>query len=89
MAIRQLRRLLGILDIHLSSAIESAITPGSGDEMTGEYNPEYDSNVPQDRRDLVKVREWRKILSGNLPKTSPGRALASRTKTKSPRRPKP
>lgn len=79
-AIRQLRRLLGLLEIHLSSGIESAIVPGTGDVMTGECDSKYDLTVAQDRRDLQKVYDWRKILAGNLPKTSPGRAIRNTAK---------
>jgi hypothetical protein len=73
MAIRQLRKLLGLLDIHLTSAIESNEVPGVA--LTGQ-EPE----VRQDFRDRLRAREWRKILLGNLPKSSPGRARSGRTK---------
>jgi len=62
---RQLWRLLGLLDVHLCSAIESSLM-GSDDPMIGEPMPEDATTVKQDRRDLMKVREWRKILHENL-----------------------
>jgi hypothetical protein len=64
MAIRQLRRLLGLLDIHLTSAIESNEVPGVA--LTGQ-----EPGVRQDFRDRLKgagmaqdfAREPAKILS--------------------------
>lgn len=80
---RQLWRLLGLLDVHLGSAIESSLI-----HETGEPGPEDERTVKQDRRDLLKVREYRKILYYNDPrrvrKTRPGRALTTSTKPRKP-----
>ena len=76
MAIRQLARLLGLLDVHLTSSIESNEVPGV--PQTGQ-EPE----VRQDFRDRLKAREWRKLLIGNLPK----RQLSSAQKPTRRRKP--
>lgn len=73
-AMRELSRLLGILDIHLTSSIESNEVPGV--PITGQ-EPE----IRKDFADRLRAREWRKTLRGNLPKTNPGRAR-SRTPKK-------
>jgi hypothetical protein len=74
----ELKRLLGCLQTHLESAIESALTPD------GKTMCEADAaNVEADRKDWVAAERWVRRLEGrffpNAKITAPGTANASET----------
>jgi len=50
---RQPVRLLGLLQTHLESAIESSLVPGTGTGMPGE-----DDNLAVDRKDWKLAEKW-------------------------------
>jgi hypothetical protein len=54
----QLVRLLGLLQTHLESAIESSLIPG-----TNEGSPEDQPGITQDRRDWKLAERWVSQLS--------------------------
>jgi hypothetical protein len=50
---RKLARLLGVLKVHLKSAIDSVIVPGTGEAMPGDA-----AGVRIDRRDIAAADEF-------------------------------
>lgn len=60
---RQLVRLLGLLQDHLESAIESCLVPGTSEPMA---NTDEAINVECDRRDWRAAEKWVGKLSKGM-----------------------